>query len=137
MGPFYDSIRYFVIYSCGEVIPYTCTCPNTGCYKTFKVRRPEDCITREEFGGTIQSSILNSTQELDIIPNPVVSDEWLIRSSLEKSDFEIMSYSGISILAGTFTGPEHQLKIFLPNGLYLLRYKNSNGVSSSLKFIKM
>jgi hypothetical protein len=137
LGPFYDSIRYFVIYSCGEVIPYTCTCPNTGCYKTFKVRRPEDCITREEFGGTIQSSILNNNQELDIIPNPVISDEWLIRSGLEKTYFEIFSHSGNRIFLGTFTGREHLLNIALPNGLYLLRYKNSNGVSSSLKFIKM
>jgi hypothetical protein len=74
---------------------------------------------------------------LDIIPNPVISDEWLIRSGLEKTYFEIFSHSGNRIFLGTFTGREHLLNIALPNGLYLLRYKNSNGVSSSLKFIKM
>jgi hypothetical protein len=137
LGPFTDPERYFVIYSCGDVIPYTCTCPNTGCYKIFKVRRPEDCITREDYGSAIESSILNNGKELKIIPNPVISDGWLIRSSLEKTNFEIMSYSGISIFVGTFTGPEHQFKISLSKGLYLLRYKNSNGASSSLKFIKM
>jgi len=137
LGPFTDAERYFVIYSCGNVIPYTCTCPNTGCYKLFKIRRPEDCITREDFGGTIENSILKSVNELEIIPNPVISDEWLIRSSLDKTDFEIMSYSGIIVFAGTFLGPEHQLNISLPNGLYLLRYKDSNGSHSSLKFIKM
>ena len=137
LGPFNDAERYFVIYSCGDVIPYTCECLNTGCYKIFKVRKPEDCITREDFGGGIESSILNGNDELKILPNPVISDEWLIRSSLEKTNFEIIGPSGISIYAGNFIGPEHQLKISLPNGLYLLRYKNSNGSYSSLKFIKM
>jgi hypothetical protein len=137
LGPFNDAESYFVIYSCGEVIPYACTCPNTACYKIFKVRKPEDCITREDFGGNIGSLILNNNFELEIIPNPVISEEWLIRSSLEKTDFEIISHSGISIYAGKFIGPEHQLKISLANGLYLLRYKNSIGASSSLKFIKM
>ncbi|MBV6473187.1 MAG: hypothetical protein JPMHGGIA_01460 [Saprospiraceae bacterium] len=137
LGPFYDAERFFVIYSCGEVIPYTCECPNTGCYKIFKVRRPEDCITREDFGGAIESSSRDNIQGIEIIPNPVISDEWLIRSSLEKTDFEIISPSGISIFNGTFTGPELQLRISLPNGVYLLRNKNSNGTSSCLKFIKM
>lgn len=137
LGPFTDVERYFVIYSCGNVIPFTCECSNTGCYKLFKVRRPEDCITREDLGGPIESSILNGNDELKILPNPVISDEWIIRSSLEKTNFEIMSHSGLSLYTGTFIGPEHQLKISLPNGLYLLRYKNSNGSYSSLKFIKM
>lgn len=137
LGPFTEPERYFVIYSCGEVIPYTCTCPNSGCYKIFKVRKPEDCITREDLGGAIESSFLNSSNELKIIPNPLISDEWLIRSSLEKTDFEIMNPSGISIFAGTFIGSEHQIKISLPKGLYLLRYKNSNSTNSSIKFIKM
>ncbi len=137
LGPFTDPERNFVIYSCGDVIPYTCTCPNSGCYKIFKVRKPEDCITREDIGGVIESSSLNINNELEIIPNPVISDEWLIHSSLEITDFEIISPSGISICNGTFTGPEHQIKISLTKGLYLLRYKNSNRTNSSLKFVKM
>jgi hypothetical protein len=137
LGPFTDPERYFVIYSCGDVIPYTCTCPNTGCYKIFKVRKPEDCISREDFGGGIESSILNINNELVIFPNPVISDEWLIRSSLEKTEFEIISHSGNSMYTGKFNGPQHHLNIQLSKGLYLLQYKNSKGEYKSLKFVKL
>ncbi|MCC6752850.1 MAG: T9SS type A sorting domain-containing protein, partial [Saprospiraceae bacterium] len=136
LGPFYDAERYFVIYSCGDVIPFTCVCPNTGCYKIFKVRKPEDCLEREDFSGNNTSSIFTNPNEVEILPNPV-SEEWLLRSKLEKTEFEILSSSGVRIFSGTFNGSEHQLNIPLPKGLNLLKYKNSQGEYTSLKFAKL
>lgn len=137
LGPFNDAERYFVIYSCGEVIPYTCECSNTGCYKIFKVRKPEDCVEREDFGGNTTSSKLVTPKEVEILPNPVLSEEWIIRSFLEKTEFEILSSSGHRILSGAFKGSEHHLNFPLSKGLYLLKYKNSMGEYTSLKFVKL
>jgi hypothetical protein len=137
LGPFYEPERYFVIYSCGEVIPYTCECSNTECYKIFKVRKPLDCIEREDFGGKNTSSVLMTPKDVEIHPNPVISEEWIIHSNLERTEFEIISASGNRILSGKFIGTEHHLKIPLSKGLYLLKYKNSMGEFTSLKFIRL
>ncbi|MBK8954664.1 MAG: T9SS type A sorting domain-containing protein [Saprospiraceae bacterium] len=136
LGPFFEPERIFMIYSCGEVIPYTCECPNTGCYKVFKIRKPEDCLTREEFGGNTSKSQSKFLKEVEVYPNPVTSDEWIIGSSMEKTEFEIFNASGKRILSENFIGPEHVIKCSIPAGLYLLRYKNALGEVAVLKFIK-
>ncbi len=123
--------------SCGGAIPYTCNCSNTGCYKVFKVRKPEDCSGREEFGGNTSRSKLNNTHEVEIHPNPVSSHEWIIRSNLSQTEFDIFDPSGNRILSGLFKGSEHYLNHSLPGGLYLLRYKNDKGEYATLRFVKL
>lgn len=136
LGPYNESERIFVIYSCGT-IPYTCECPNTGCYKVFKVRKPEDCLGREEFGGTTSRSKLVKAHEVEVHPNPVSSDEWIIRSKLNTTEFEIFNTSGKRIQSALFNGTEYYLGYSLPRGLYLLRYKNAVGKYATLKFVRI
>ncbi|MBK7357974.1 MAG: T9SS type A sorting domain-containing protein [Saprospiraceae bacterium] len=136
LGPYNESERIFVIYSCGT-IPYTCECPSTGCYKVFKIRKPEDCLGREEFGSTTSRSKLVKAHEVEVRPNPVSSDEWIISSSLNRTEFDIFNSSGKLILSSLFNGSEHYFNHSLPGGLYLLRYKNANGKFATLKFVKL
>ncbi|MGB5025736.1 MAG: T9SS type A sorting domain-containing protein [Saprospiraceae bacterium] len=136
LGPFTEAERIFVIYSCGGP-PYTCECPNTDCYKVFKIRRPEDCLGREEFDGATSRSKLMKAHEVEVHPNPVSSDEWIIRSTLSRTEFDIFNSSGKRILFGLFNGSEHYLNHPLPSGLYLLRYKNAIGKYATLKFVKL
>lgn len=140
LGPFTDppeSGRIFVIYSCGGAIPYSCECPNIGCYKVFKIRRPDDCLGREEFGNTTSRSKVMKAHEVEVHPNPVSSDEWIIRSTLNRTEFDIFNASGKHILSGLFNGSEHYFYHSLPGGLYLLRYKNAKGKFAALKFVKL
>lgn len=136
LGPYNESERIFVIYSCGT-IPYTCECPNTGCYKVFKVRKPEDCLGREEFSGNISRSKSMNAHEVEVYPNPVSSDEWIIRSKLNRTEFDIFDSSGKRIQSGLFNSSEYSLNYTLPSGLYLLRYKNALGEYATLKFVKI
>lgn len=137
LGPFTEPERIFIIYSCGSTIPYSCECPNTGCYKVFKIRKPEDCLGREEFGGSTSRSKLKSSNEIEVLPNPVSSDEWIIRSTLNRTEFDIFNSSGKHILSGLFNSSEYSLDYSLPDGLYFLRYINTNGEYVSLKFVKL
>jgi hypothetical protein len=137
LGPYTDSIRIFVIYSCGGTIPYTCNCANTGCYKVFQVRKPEDCVGREDFGGSTSRSLRKNAHEVEIHPNPVTSNDWIIRSKLSQTEFDIFNPSGKHILSGLFNGSEHYLNQTWPSGLYFLRYKNAKGEYATLRFVKL
>ncbi|MBK9716900.1 MAG: T9SS type A sorting domain-containing protein [Saprospiraceae bacterium] len=136
LGPYSTDVT-IIIYSCGGVMNFSCECPNTGCYKVFKIRKPEDCTTRESFGGTSSRTKINISNEVEIQPNPVLSDEFIVKSILPLTEYEIYNSSGVLLSSNVFKGLEHRFNLKLPSGIYLLRYKNLEGEFNVLKFVKL
>ncbi|MFZ1378486.1 MAG: T9SS type A sorting domain-containing protein, partial [Saprospiraceae bacterium] len=59
-----------------------------------------------------------------------------IKSNLVNTDFEIFNSSGKSILKGKLINLETQVLFNQTSGLYFLKYINSEGHISNIKFIK-
>jgi hypothetical protein len=136
LGPYNTDIT-LILYSCGFSATSSCDCPTTNCYKVLKIRKPEDCGSREGFG-SISSRAMNQTaSKVAVYPNPVSSDEFIIKSSISRTEFDIFNSSGLLLHSGVFKGLEHTLNIKLKSGLYLLRYKGNNGEYSIVKFVKL
>lgn len=134
LGPLTSDVT-ITFYSCST--PSTCDCPSTGCYKTIKVHEPMDCDTREGYNRSTSRTKFTPIDEVAIYPNPVLSDEFLIKSTLNMTEFEIVNSSGQLMYSNVFKGSELLLNIKIPSGLYLLRYKNNDGEYKVFKFVKL
>lgn len=134
LGPLTSDVT-ITFYSCSS--PSTCDCPTTGCFKTIKVHKPKDCETREEYNSSSSRAKYTSKDEVAIYPNPVLSDEFLIKSVLNMTEFEILNSSGQLMYSNVFKGSELLLNIKISSGLYLLRYKNNKGENKVVKFVKL
>ncbi len=132
LGPFTSDINLVI---CTTGSPTSCDCTSSNCYKALKIRQPKDC-NRNDFSGIIGNDNLNSS-ELSIIPNPVRSEEFIIRSILSRTSLEIFTTSGLKLYSNSFDDKEFKLNLSLESGIYYLKYKNSEGRFSVIKFLKL
>ena len=135
IGPFSDDIT-IKIYSCGSSLPFSCNCPNTGCFKILKLYKPYDCEPNNLGEGTTRSSTYMNLHALAVIPNPVPEGhEFMIRSPYKFNHIEILNISGSQIFQGSFEGSEFKLKYSLAPGIYLIKSKNNLGEYLVTKFV--
>jgi len=119
------------------------------CFKTLYIPKP-DCITQKEIenGGKGEGGKGRNRRkengntsidlgELIVIPNPFSSDEIILRSNLETTNFKIFDTSGQLIQKGDFKGDEHRISLNISQGLYFIRYTNSIGKPAFVKMIKL
>ncbi|HHH54261.1 MAG TPA: T9SS type A sorting domain-containing protein, partial [Bacteroidetes bacterium] len=131
---------YIELKLCDYGVP--CSTCTSNCYKTIFVPKPDCDYTgweREENFKSPNSftNKINTYDELTIFPNPVISDEIIISSKLENTDFKIFNTEGKLIEEGSFSGSEFRLKLDEIPGLYLIRYTNSQGKPTFVKMIKL
>ncbi len=121
------------LYTCG--LSFGCNC-TTNCYKLLKIRRPMDC-NRSDFGGGASSRTNEVVQgDLTILPNPVSADEFVIKSKLKITSFDIINVSGKIMYSGSFEGKEQKVNLKLPTGVYIVKYKNQFNENGSLIFVR-
>ncbi|NOT36813.1 MAG: T9SS type A sorting domain-containing protein [Saprospiraceae bacterium] len=134
LGPFNEDVTITLL-ACD--VPFSCACgTGTNCYKIYYVDRPDDC-PRDLEGRLRYSNSESQDNELIIVPNPVIADEFLLRSNLKVTDFEIYNSTGILIKASRFEGAELRMKFNNAQGVYYIKYKDSVGQIKSVKFIKL
>jgi len=120
----------------------SCSTCESDCYKTIFVPDP-DCNYEgwgkgENFKSPISfNNKINPHDELIIYPNPIISDEIIISSKLENTDFKIFNTDGKLIEEGHFSGSEFRLKLDDIPGLYFIRYTDSQGKPAFVKMIKL
>jgi hypothetical protein len=131
VGPFEEDI-YLTIFVCTTS---SCT---TGClcFKTIYVPTP-DC----NLGGSRQFSETSEPEfytksAVYVQPNPTHSDEIIIYSSLPKTEYEILDVQGRRIVTNSFIGQQQSQTLYVPPGMYFLKYKDLNGHKSVIKIIK-
>jgi len=133
-----DTYIYLKLCDYGE----NCNICQSNCYKTIFVPKP-DCIYSgweklENFRSPIAfTNKINSYDELIVYPNPAISDEIIISSKLENTDFKIFNTDGKLIEEGSFSGSEFRLKLDDIPGLYFIRYTSSHGKPAFKKIIKL
>lgn len=133
IGPFTEDVT-ITLFSCPT--PFSCTCTSTNCYKVFFVDRPDDCP--RDLEGRLRNSkedILEN--ELIVVPNPVIADEFLLRSKLKITEFEIFNSTGAIISNNKFEGSEYRVKFNNSQGVYYIKYRDSSGQIKSVKLIKL
>ena len=135
LGPFsFNGDVTLMFYSCSS--PTSCTCSINGCYKLVYVHMPDDCESRD-FGGTQDRTSNRSTRGLEVFPNPIASDEFIIRSSLNLIDFELYNLNGFRLMYGSLTKGENRILINIPPGIYYIQYFDSSNKKQVLKLIKV
>ena len=120
-----------------------CTQNCDNCYKWIHLNKP-DCRD-SRFGGKkgkrgSKNENTESVVDLDdikVIPNPVISNEIIIRSSLDVTDFEIYNSSGKIIHKNKFKGDDYRMILDVVPGLYFIRYIDSQGTPAFVKLIKL
>lgn len=138
-GPYTNPLGSFnqdvtmVLYECNT--PFTCGCTPTNCYKVQLIRGPKDCNRDDLRGGTPRSRI--AKDEFSIVPNPVISGEFLIKTNLINSEINILNSSGKLIFSTLINKSEYLLNLEIQAGIYFVRYKNSDGDYSVVKLIKL
>ncbi len=132
LGPFVEDMT-IILYSCS--VPFDCSCQNPDCYKVYFVDKPDDCPRDPEERG--YSSNGNHSTEVWVLPNPVHSNELLIKSKLNSTHYEIYSTTGSLVKSEKFDGSEHKADFNYTQGIYYLRYKDSSGIYRIMKIIKL
>ncbi|MBK9108608.1 MAG: T9SS type A sorting domain-containing protein [Saprospiraceae bacterium] len=130
-GPFNDDI-YITVYKCSTS---ACDC-DPSCFKVLYFSAP-DCDNLDYRIEKKNNSSIKQLTELIIIPNPLSGREFLIRSKLKETIFELYNFSSKLIYSGNFSGPDYTVSIDLAAGLYLIRYTNSEGLNSYVPLIKL
>ncbi len=131
LGPFTEDV-YIIVYLCQSP---ACTCDQT-CFKIIYLPFP-DCENLEFHNKESNSSKISAIKELFVFPNPVKSNEIVLRSSMQNTCFELFNSSGNQIYHGSFIGPEFRYSFEIPPGLYLIRYKNNVDKYTYIKFVKL
>jgi len=75
--------------------------------------------------------------ELTLFPNPVRSGEFIIKSTLLRTQFSIIDAYGHIVMKDVFKGNEKRFSFSYPPGLYFLRYKVSDNNHKIIKIIKL
>jgi len=122
-----------------------CTQNCDDCYKWIHLSKPNCDDPR--FGGkkgekmilanNVLNKELNEVQELTVIPNPVISDEFILKSNLKYTQFTILDISGKPVKSGEFEGNEYKVSLDIPQGLYFVRYLNDKSKLKCAKLIKL
>lgn len=130
LGPFTEDV-YVIFYLCSSS---ACTCDKT-CFKILYIPKPEcDSLSYRIKGPG--NRIINLSDDLMVIPNPVYRNEFIISSNIEGTDFEILSSSGNIIQVGKLIKGEQRIKMEIPSGVYFIRYKSGQGIIKYKKVIK-
>lgn len=101
----------------------------------YFVDKPDNCPRDPEGRTNYNEQIIQD--ELTVIPNPVNSDEFVIKSKLNTTDFEIYNSSGSLIKSLRFEGHEYKMSFNYIQGVYYLKYFDSLGTTRSIKIIKL
>lgn len=132
LGPFDESI-FLVVKICTTS---ACNCSTPSCFKTINVPFP-DCDNLEyRFKNSYDSKSIGGG-ELIVIPNPIIENEIILRSTLEATDFEVLNSYGVIVHRGNFNDREYKITLNMSSGLYFIRYKNCYNKITYLKFIKL
>ncbi|MFN8279880.1 MAG: T9SS type A sorting domain-containing protein [Saprospiraceae bacterium] len=132
LGPFNEDVTITLL-AC--TTPSDCSCTNTNCYKMFFIDKPDDCPREPE--GRTKNNNIQEQDEIFVLPNPVNTSEFLIRSKLVTTNLEIYNSSGVLLKKLQFNGSEFRTHFDYSQGVYYLRYINSKGKVQSLKIIKL
>ncbi|MBK6544320.1 MAG: T9SS type A sorting domain-containing protein [Saprospiraceae bacterium] len=132
IGPFDESI-FLVVKICTTSV---CNCSTPYCFKTINVPFP-DCDNLEYRFKDSPNSKSTGGGELIVLPNPIIKNEIILRSTLEATDFEVLNSSGVRVHRGNFNDREYKFSLNMSSGLYFIRYKNSYNKITYLKFIKL
>ncbi|MBK6351865.1 MAG: T9SS type A sorting domain-containing protein [Saprospiraceae bacterium] len=109
-------------------------CNNSDCYELSYITFP-DC-NNLEFRTAKQSIKLKDKSELIVVPNPIISDQIVILSDLLHTELEVFNCAGILLTKFSFKSNQYHFDFNYTSGVYFIRYKNSKGSYSYLKFIK-
>jgi len=114
---------------------------NCDCYKWVYAPKPNcnvplPIINDPRFGVENKEAIVD-LDDIRVMPNPVISNEIIIRSSMHVTDFEIYDSTGKLINKSKFIGSDYRLTLDIVPGLYFVRYINSQGKSAFVKMIKL
>ena len=123
-GPFTEDIFLSV---------YKCLQPD--CFKMIYIPKP-DCSNPSFREGGSSRTKEKYRDEISIIPNPIQTNILNIESNLVNTDFEIFNSSGKTVLKGKLNSPGTQIIFNHIAGLYILKYINSKGENTFIKFIK-
>lgn len=130
IGPFTEDV-YIIFYLCSSS---ACTCDKT-CFKILYIPKPEcDSLSYRIKGSG--NRIINLSDDFMVIPNPVYRNEFIIRSNIEGTDFEILSSSGNILQEGKLIKGEQRIKMEIPSGVYFIRFKSMQGIIKYKKVIK-
>lgn len=132
LGPFDESI-FLVVKICTTS---TCNCSTPSCFKTINVPFP-DCDNLEYRFKNYPNSESTREAELIVIPNPIIGNEIILKSTFDATYFEILNSSGARIHSGYFKDREYKFTINMSAGLYFIRYKNNSSNYTYLKFTKL
>ncbi len=119
-----------------------CNTCQSNCYKTIYVPKP-DCYydpwktvnPLKQFNRFKTNEV--SYDEIIIYPNPILNNEIIIQSKLDKTEFSIYNIDGKIIKEGVFTGNEYRFHFDNISGLYFIKYINSQGKPTFVKLIKL
>ncbi|HHH53521.1 MAG TPA: T9SS type A sorting domain-containing protein [Bacteroidetes bacterium] len=119
-----------------------CNTCQSNCYKTIFVPKPDCDYDPWKTGENLRQSNFSikpdiSYDDVDIYPNPVVNNEIIIRSKLEKTHYSIYNTAGNLIKEGTFTDSEYRINFENASGLYFVKYINKEGKPAFKKIIKL
>jgi hypothetical protein len=111
-------------------------CGNEDGYKWIHIPKLP-CDDNEIAVGQGGPAIFEFNNGLKVIPNPIRYNMLLIHSDLFELPYEIFNANGQFILSGKIKDGESNIQFDYPNGLYYIRYKDTEGKDRYYKFIKL
>ena len=115
-----------------ELSIYPCNFPS--CFKMIYVPYPDTCLHPEPYTGI--NTVLERKEKLVIIPNPILSEEVFLHSTLSRTYFEIYNLQGKLLYMDSFEGAVYRVQYPFREGVYFLRYRNDEGEYATIKLIK-
>lgn len=131
-GPF-DGDTQLIVRLCDGP---TCSSCDDDCFKVIYIPQP-DCPKWDGNKGELRTLSKSITNEVKIYPNPFGNNEFNIESTFDKTSFIIYSINGKFIKEGAFEGRNHVVSFDGESGLYILEYKNSQGLTGQIKITKL
>lgn len=90
----------------------------------------------DDFQGSSTRTKINSNIEVNVLPNPVLTNKITIQSNLEVTEFEIFSLNNLKLYSGIFKNSVYSFELNLIPGVYLLKFKDISGEYRVKKFVK-
>jgi hypothetical protein len=128
IGPFMGGV---------QVVVYPCDKPE--CFKMLYLPKP-NCDDPNIELSQGRSKSLTSDLNLKIVPNPFTNNQVTIKSDLiieQDLVYMIYNYTGQLIYSGKFVGQEQTIPFNQPSGIYVIKFKDSNGNLQNYKFVKL
>ncbi len=119
-----------------------CNTCESDCYKIIYVPKPDcDYDPWKPVMPLKQKTDFNLSNvlydEIIVYPNPILNNEIIIQSKLDKTEFSIYNTDGKIIKEGVFTGNEYKISFNGISGLYFIKYLNSQGKPAFIKMLKL